>query len=126
MRKVNHMRNGSIMITPLPAIPEDRDDGSSFNSFSEVNKSLESSDAGFSSSSNDSPQAKRNNELELHGFDFSRPLYEDSEARNPITNVIHNSSEFRKNIDQTIQKTQNKSSLEHQEYLSIQFKIEVC
>ena len=69
----NMRSNKSRMtITPLSVIPEHRDELSSLGS-KQNDDSMLSSDAGFSSGRM-SPTAKRNNELELHGFDFSRPM----------------------------------------------------
>ena len=112
-----------IQITPLHAIPEHRDELSSRSSGSgnkSVDPELTSVDAGFSSGSNGSPrESKRNNELELHGFDFSRPAFEEPAALNPITKIIHNSSELRNNIDETIKNTIQKDELNEQEIVRI-------
>jgi hypothetical protein len=88
-------------IRPLAVIPEEPRD-------SKQNDTDLSSDAGFSSDGDDSPQAKRNNELELHGFDFSRQTYEHA---NPVTNVMKTSSELRVNIDQTVRNTMSKDTV---------------
>ena len=75
-------------IKPLAVIPEQGDELSSRES--KRNDTELSSDAGFSSDGNESPMAKRNNELEVHGFDFSRPMH--VEHSNPIINVMNTSS----------------------------------
>jgi hypothetical protein len=80
-------------------------------------------DAGFGSDSNNSEKRVGSvpvKDLELHGFDFSRP-YEDP---NPVSDLMANSNEFRENVEITISKNKHKDALNQEEYLRIKYQIQ--